>query len=73
MSTRHWVTSQVNGALDGEVFEGAEVVAAVVEGGLAAEDLVADEQAEGLELGAVPADVDDLAPVPLRFRYEYTG
>ena len=47
------------------MFEGVEVVAAVVEGSLAAEDLVSNEQAEGFELGAVPADVDDLAPVPL--------
>ena len=56
---------EVDRSLDGEVLEGAEVVAAVVEGGLAAEDLVPDEKAEGLELGAVLADVDDLAPVPL--------
>ena len=56
----------MNGALDGEVLEGAEVVATVVEGGLAAEHLVADEEPEGFELGAVAADVNNLAPVSLR-------
>ena len=56
---------QVNRALDGEVFERAEVVTAVVEGCLATENLISNEQAKGFELGAVPADVDDLAPVPL--------
>ena len=55
----------MNRALDGEVFEGAEVVTAVVEGCLATENLISNEQAKGFELGAVPADVDDLAPVPL--------
>ena len=58
----------MNGALDGEVLEGAEVVATVVEGGLAPQHLVSDEQAERFELGAVPTDVDDLAPVPLMMR-----
>ena len=52
-------------SLDGEVLEGAEVVAAVVEGGLAFQHLVPDEKAERLELGAVSADVDDLASVTL--------
>ena len=52
-------------SLDGEVLEGAEVVAAVVEGGLAFQHLVSDEQAERFELRAVPTDVDDLATVTL--------
>ena len=60
------MTYQVDRSLDGEVLEGAEVVAAVVEGGLAFQHLVSDEQAERFELGTVPADVDDLAPIPLK-------
>ena len=59
------MTYQVDRSLDGEVLEGAEVVAAVVEGGLAFQHLVSDEQAERFELGAVPTDVDDLASVTL--------
>ena len=40
------MTYQVDRSLDSEVLEGAEVVAAVVEGGLAFQHLVSDEQAE---------------------------
>ena len=59
------MTYQVDRSLDSEVLEGAEVVAAVVEGGLAFQHLVSDEQAERFELRAVPTDVDDLASVTL--------
>ena len=63
--SKYYLTYQVDRSLDGEVLEGAEVVAAVVEGGLAFQHLVSDEKPERYELGAVAADVDDLAPVAL--------